>query len=75
MHMKEVMDWVYFVRLVAQLEGECSLDKAVATVGGCIRTYRRLRARLRPWIRDSAKTLTVADVLRALHVRVQSDAS
>lgn len=70
MHMKEVTDWVLLVRVVSQLHDDRSLEQVLVTLGGCLRTFRRLRTRLRPWIEATPSTLRVADVVEALRRRL-----
>ena len=65
-HMKEVLDWTFFIRLAAGRDIGVNLTQRVIELGGSLRSFRRLCSRLRPWLPQAPKLVTPQIVIDAM---------
>ena len=65
-HMKEVLDWTFYIRLAAGRDIGVNLTQRVIELGGSLRSFRRLCSRLRPWLPQAPKLVTPQIVIDAL---------
>ena len=70
MHMKEVLDWVFYIRVAAGRNIGVSLTQRVLELGGSLRSFRRLCKRLRLWIAQPPCSVTPQMVIDALGRRL-----
>lgn len=66
LRMKEVLDWVFYLRVVAGYNIGVNLTQRVEELGGSLRSFRRICNRLRPWISHSVCRASPQMVIDAL---------
>lgn len=73
MHIKEVMDWVCYLRVVSAAGIGIGIEGRILEVLGNLRSFRRLRMRLRPYLPIEPRYATPMQVLTALRARIEHD--
>ena len=68
--MKSVLDWVLYFRFVVGLGLGVSQATRAAELGSCMRSIRRVRVRLAPWLATPPGDLHPWDVIDALRRRL-----